>query len=383
LQVVQQAANCQPTGLSPAADQAAAARYSSAAYLRLVLTMVVLHSYRCAKMAAFTPSIRLEAQLLMQAVRCTSISSSPAASDASAAIQAAAELPNLWDRLHGLWQQLGMGNPGASPAAMPLRRCAEAVQREIDTELQQTPAVVPPMDSNSSSSIELPAEGRLRREALCLMLQELAATLRASGGQRQGTIGLPRTPQQQWQQALDRQHQQLLEAVCLALPQVLLRTALLCGGGEPMLASAAAQAAKQAVSSWRSAESQQQEAQQMMPALLDSWLLLTGYLVGGVVQQQHQPQPSGLLFQAAATGRAEQHDSTTAQELRRAGKCKCLHGEGEFASSSSSSSFSCVQLDCASLMAVDDLLELLRVTKVGTRGIYLGGLPVSRRDEMY
>jgi hypothetical protein len=108
-------------------------------------------------------------------------------------------------------------------------------------------------------------------------------------------------------------------------------------------------------------------------------------LFGGVVQHQQQPQP-GLLFQAAATGRVVQHDSTTAQELRRAGKCKCLLDEGEFgssSSSSSSSSFSCVQLDCASLMAVDDLLELLRVTKVGTRGFCLGGLPVSRRDEMY
>jgi hypothetical protein len=192
--------------------------------------------------------------------------------------------------------------------AVSLSLYANAMQKEIDTELQKRTTVAPAVDSDSSttsssgSSSGLPVEGRLRREALCLMLQELAATFCHTLGEQPGV----RQQQQQAQQALNKEQQQLLEAVCLDLPQVLLRTALLLGDGEPQLVSAAVGATSWAMRGWRRArqavggEWKQQGAQLMQPGVIDAWLFLTGGLLGGVVQQQQQ---SSLLFQVAATGR--------------------------------------------------------------------------------
>jgi hypothetical protein len=387
---VQQAANCQPTGVSPAADKAAAARYTSAAYLRLVLAMVLLHSYRCIYTGLLIDAWPAEV-LADHAIRCgSSTSDSPAAEGAAAADQAEADqqqLPDLWDIMNALWRQLVVGDPCTSVEHLAGRLLqvntftaeqyspqvfAIAVQDGIDTELRKESAMPAAADSGSSTSgsTVLPAEGRLRRESLCLMLQELAATLCNTLGQQPRALSAARQQQQQPhpQQALTRQQQQLLKAVCLDLPQVLLRTALLLGDGQPQLVSSAVGAATWAMSGWRmarqaaGAEWQQEGAQLMMPGVIDAWLFLTGGLLGGVVQAQRQPS---LLLQVAATGRVVQHDSAAAQVLRSAGKCTCVPDKSKFPTSSSSS-FRCVSLDCASLMAVEQLLVCLGVTTVST-----------------
>jgi hypothetical protein len=254
-------------------------------------------------------------------------------------------------------------------------------------------------DSTTDSTIsslpglsKLPAEGRLQREALCLMLQELAATLCHTLGQQPGSLSSPLQQQHQWQQqqqqALSRQQQLLLQEVCLNLPQVLLRIGLLFGDGQPQFVSAAVGAATWAMIGWRMArhaagtEWKQEGAQLMMPGVIDAWLFLAGSLLGGIVQQQQQQQPR-LLFQVAATGKIVQRDSTAALELGRAGKCSCAPDSSNFTTTTtttSSSSFSCVSLDCVRLMAVDKLLVCLGVTPVSIMGacqrdwLYVRGL---------
>lgn len=159
---------------------------------------------------------------------------------------------------------------------------------------------------------------------------------------------------------------------------MLLRTALLLGDGEPQLVSAAVGATSWAMRGWRRArqavggEWKQQGVQLMQPGVIDAWLFLTGGLLGGVVQQQQQ---SSLLFQVAATGRVVQRDSTAAQEMGCAGKCTCVPDKSNF--TTSSSSFSCVSLDCASLMAVGNLLVCLGETTVSTMGVWCGDMPVT------
>jgi hypothetical protein len=144
--------------------------------------------------------------------------------------------------------------------------------------------------------------------------------------------------------ALSRQQQQLLQAVCWPLPELLLRTALLCGEGEVLIVGTAAAAATGVFSFWHAAGMEAAAAAakpQHMPALLDCWLQLMQQMLlhappassqhaaaadGGTLQQQpgntskqQQLPPPGLLLQAAATGccysslvAAWQHCSTAA-----------------------------------------------------------------------
>jgi hypothetical protein len=188
--------------------------------------------------------------------------------------------------------------------------------------------------------------------------------------------------------AHSRQQQQLLQAVCWLLPELLLRNALLCGEGEPLFAGVAAAAATWTLSYWRAPGMKAATAAakpQQLPALLDCWLQLvlqsplSNFPLAHPPQQQQQ-QPLGLLLQVAVTARSLPSDSSAAQQLLCAGLCSCdrpVEGLlGEFAldrhgSSSSScsgsnggSSISSVRLRCVSLEAVGSLLGCLGAVKV-------------------
>jgi hypothetical protein len=189
--------------------------------------------------------------------------------------------------------------------------------------------------------------------------------------------------------AHSRQQQQLLQAVCWLLPELLLRNALLCGEGEPLFAGVAAAAATWTLSYWRAPGMKAATAAakpQQLPALLDCWLQLvlqsplSNFPLAHPPQQQQQ-QPLGLLLQVAVTARSLPSDSSAAQQLLCAGLCSCdrpVEGLlGEFAldrhgSSSSSScsgsnggsSISSVRLRYVSLEAVSSLLGCLGAVKV-------------------
>ena len=372
------------------------AHHTSAAYLRLVLTMVLVHSYRCNRAALvslpWVKPLHVYQDQLAAAADSTSssldvpLASSSTSSSATTASQAPAEqqqqqqqelqLLSLFDNIDDLWKQLGMGS------ASSLTQFAGAVDQEA--EMPFTRAAQDSDSSNSSSCTVMLADMKrdTRLKALCESLQQLQATLSATAGAERGLLG---SQANQRQQALARQHVQLLQAACLGLPQMLLHTALLCGKAQPRLVSAAVGAATSAVLGWRAActaagaEWREQEAQLVMPEVLDSCLTLSADLLGGVArqhigdalqQQQQQQQSSGLLFQVAATSRVVQCGSTAAQELRGAGKCKCAPDSTPYSSSSSSSSsgFCSVGLDCDSLLAVASMLPCLGVTKVCTMG---------------
>jgi hypothetical protein len=195
--------------------------------------------------------------------------------------------------------------------------------------------------------------------------------------------------------AHSRQQQQLLQAVCWLLPELLLRNALLCGEGEQWFAGAAAAAATWTLSYWRAPGMKAATAAaktQQLPALLDCWLqlmlqsLLSNCPLAHPPQQQQQ-QPLGLLLQVAATARSLPSDSSAAQQLLCAGLCGCdrrvegllgefaldRHGSSSSCScsgsyGSSSSSSSSVRLRCTSLQAVGRLLECLGAVKVRLGG---------------
>jgi hypothetical protein len=208
--------------------------------------------------------------------------------------------------------------------------------------------------------------------------------------------------------ALSRQQQQLLQTVCWPLPELLLRTGLVCSQSDPLFEGAAATAAACVMGFWHAPGMEAAAAAakpQRLPALLDCWLQLMQRLLlqsplascrhaaaahGSEVQQlseasQHssantqQQQPLSLLQQVAATARILSVDSVAAFQLSTASQCSCVIGDeysgtfSELDSSSSSSSgsdgsidgsFSIVSLRCDSLKAVYDLLTCLGAVKV-------------------
>jgi hypothetical protein len=209
--------------------------------------------------------------------------------------------------------------------------------------------------------------------------------------------------------AQSRQQQRLLQAVSWSLPELLLRTALLCGEGVPLFAGMAATAATWTLSYWQAPGLEAATAAakpQQLPGLLDCWLqciqqqlLLQSPATGcphacaaqsGNTSQQQQQQPRGVLLQVAATARLLPFGSTAAQQLFDAGLCSCdvradppgsfsldKHSSSSGSSSSSSSSSSSnssgsicsVRLQCDRLQAVGRLLECLAAAKVRKRGV--------------
>jgi hypothetical protein len=280
------------------------AHHVSAAYLRLVLTMVLVHSYRCNRAALVslpwvTPWVKplhvYQDQLVSAADSTSSslnvpLASSSTSSSATAASQAPAEqqrqqqevqLLSLFNNIVDLWQQLGMGS------ASSLRQLADAVDQEAGTPFTRAAQDSDSSSSSCSSSSVMLAERKrdTRSKALCESLQQLQATLSATVGAYGRWLG---SQANQRQQALARQHVQLMQAACLVLPHMLLHTALLCGKAQPLLVSAAVGAATSAVLGWRAActaagaEWREQEAQLVMPEVLDSCLTLSAHLLGGV-----------------------------------------------------------------------------------------------------
>jgi hypothetical protein len=194
--------------------------------------------------------------------------------------------------------------------------------------------------------------------------------------------------------AHSRQQQLLLQAVCWPLPELLLRTALVCGKGEPLLVGVAAAAAAWAMLYWHAPgmEAAATAAKpQQLPAVLDCWLqlmqqqLLQCPLVSASQQQpgdaslQQQQQPLGLLVQVAATSRSVPCNSAAAQQLLGARMCSCdgyaadppgifnpdKHGSSN---SSGSGSIRSMKLPCDSLQTVSGLLECMSAMKVGGWG---------------
>ena len=197
--------------------------------------------------------------------------------------------------------------------------------------------------------------------------------------------------------ALSRQQQQLLQAVCWPLPELLLRTALLCGEGELTIVGTAAAAATGVLSYWHEAgmESAAAAKTQQLPALLDCWLQLMQQLLlhaplysclhaaaaaEGTLEQQlgnisdnqrqdHLPPP-GLLLQVAATARLLAPGSSAAQQLLGASMCSCdkedypLGTSDLHQHSTRTGSISSVRLVCGSLETVGLLLGCLGAMKV-------------------
>jgi hypothetical protein len=193
-------------------------------------------------------------------------------------------------------------------------------------------------------------------------------------------------------EAHSRQQQQLLQTVCWPLPELLLRIALLCGQGQPLIAEAATAAATWALAYWHADGMEVAAAagkQQQLPSLLDCWLqLMQPLLVGcphaaveGAVPQQpgnpsQQQQPLALVAQAAATARLLPPDSPAAQQVLGALMCSCNTNKINWPDifdvdnhgSSGSGSISSVRLQCDSLEAVHSLLACLGAMQVRGRG---------------
>jgi hypothetical protein len=220
-------------------------------------------------------------------------------------------------------------------------------------------------------------------------------------------------------EALNRQQRQLLQAVCWPLPELLLRTALVCGRGEPLFVGAAAAAATCAVACWHAPDmhaAATTEKQRHLSGLLDSWLQLMQQLLlqqplarrpdaagagaaeqqfDDTSQQQHsaatprqrqQQQVPGLLFQAAATARLLPADSSTAHQLLSAHPCSCgshacdyfadaplsrydsRNNGGSNGAGSSDDRISSVSLRCDTMRVVENLIDCLAAMQVGTVG---------------
>jgi hypothetical protein len=216
---------------------------------------------------------------------------------------------------------------------------------------------------------------------------------------------------------LNREQQQLLQAVCWGLPEMLLRFALHAVPGEPLFSAAAVAAATWAVKCWHvpsmtaaaaaAGAGIKAQQQQLLPELLDCWLELMQQLLlqqdtteqqlAALLQQwppslhlqqaKQQLMPvakytgPGLLLQARNTARVLSLDSSEAQKLMGAEVCGCITDETGLPvgsrssnssirssnSSSSSSSRCIVYLDCAGLSAVDYMLLCLAAMKVSKR----------------
>jgi hypothetical protein len=280
----------------------------------------------------------------------------------------------------GVWQLVGF-----QPEALPL--FAEAILADERVLKCMRDAPDGPL---SSASKHLPEDRSLVLQARYHTMTEVSNALFA-------IIKPPDMEVGQWVQdgmpvSLDthsRQQQQLLQAVCWQLPELLLRSALLCGEGDPLFAAAAAAAATWTLSYWRAPGMKAATAAakpQRLPALLDCWLqlMLQSPLSNcslGILsqQQQQQPPPLGLLLQVAASARSLPADSSAAQHLLCAGLCSCdrrndvplcIFGLDTYGSSSGSgsTSISSARLCCLSLGAVGHLLECLESMKVRGRG---------------
>ena len=405
---------------SSVVQEAAVARYTSAAYLRLVLLLLLTHSYCCSTLQLPLLGQDLSSTNSTSATASSSSSSStaPAAGPgvAGASLQQQQQQQQLADSLTNMWQQLGM-------KAASLAVFADAMQ--ADGELQV--AVLASVDSYSGSGapiLLLPEDRPLLLRALCHMMHELHEMLLSMLDCPEWDVpavlgddgdSVSQRGQQQQQRALTRQQQRLLQAVGLQLPQVLLRTALLCGAGEPMLVASAAAASTRALLCWRNAcqaeaaaTNCERQREQVLPGAFDCWLQLlqqqlllqppldgscsqptspaalfavaVAYSANGRTaaqqhssgapqqQQQQQQQPSGLLLQVAATARVVQGSSAEGQQILDAAQCSCVHLNDLSGDRSLSRKISCVRLDYGSLHAVERLLQCLAVMKVCAAG---------------
>jgi hypothetical protein len=375
------------------------------AYLRLVLLLLLTHSYWCNRaevpLSEAAPAGTSNTSSSTNSNTESSSDSSPTAAAAkSGSASQQQQRQQLADSLTDLWQQLGMGT--ASLAVF-----ADALQADAELQVVMQATV----DSHNSSSgggggssgrtLFMPGDGPLMLRALGLIMHELHGVLLSTVN----TVDCPDpqvTATLARHQQLTRQQQQLLQAVCLQLPQVLLRTALLCGAGEPMLTARAAAASIFAVTCWCAAwemgEDLQLQQEQVLPGAFDCWLQLMQQVLlqqphGGSSQpaappgsllsasvdgsmaavqvssgaaQQQQP-PAGLLLQVAATARVLPCSSTAGQHFLEAAICSCTplkDPAGDRSPSCASEELSCVSLACDSLLAVEALLECLGMFKV-------------------
>lgn len=311
-----------------------------------------------------------------------------------------------WQQLKGnvteLWQLLGL-QPDSLPSFAEAMLADERVIKGIaDASASPPRHVIRPLSEGCPPMLQA------RYRTICKMLYSLAAMMRQPAGMMESNVrdwvreGLPVSLD-----AHSRQQRHILQAVCWMLPELLLRVALLCGEGQPLVVTAAAEAATGVMSYWHAPGMETAAAAakpRQLPALLDCLLQLMQQLLlqpmlasrrlaatDGVVQQQpgntlQKQQPPGLLLQVAATARLLPSDSTAAQRLLGAGTCSCEtsggdsdskskgNSEGTFgpdkhcSSSSGSASISSVKLRCDSLMAFGGLLKCLGAMKVRGTG---------------